>query len=170
MYMYLFYIFIYFRIERRTKVMAAKSRSGISDTGDIDQSRCSEGRKLQRVYADMFQRLLLLPNRLQYAGLNKLYSICSIIVLLNGLSPSTSGFKTNDTSKTILSSCDLELSICPMDSVSVERRRLCMNNYKGCHGGTSYLCGVDSTDQYIVEACQPGLSCQPGKYLQPKRL
>lgn len=114
----------------------------------------------------MFIRLLLLRNRLQYAGLNKLTSICSIIVLLNVLSPTTSGFKTSDTYKTILSSCDLELSRCPMDSDSVETRRVCMNNYKGCRGGTSYLCGEDTTDRYIVETCQPSFSCQPGTSFQ----
>lgn len=117
-------------------------------------------------YADMFIRLLLLRNRLQYAGLNKLTSICSIIVLFNVLSPTTSGFKTSDTYKTILSSCDLELSRCPMDSDSVETRRVCMNNYKGCQGGTSYLCGEDTTDRYIVETCQPSFSCQPGTSFQ----
>lgn len=146
--------------------MAATSSSGISETGDINQSRCSEGRKRQRGYADMFIRLQLLPKTLQYVGLKKRSSICTIIFLLNVLSPSTSGFKTSNTYKKILSSCNLELSSCPVDSHSVERRRVCMNNYKGCHGGTSYLCGVDSTDQYIVEACQPGFSCQPGTSFQ----
>lgn len=145
--------------------MTATSSSGISDKGDIGQSRGCEGRKLQMLYADMFIRVLLLPSRLQYASINKLSSICSIIVLVNILFPTTSGFGFSDTDKKmLLSTCDLELSQCPMDQDSVEIRKLCMalNNYKGCLEGTSYLCGVDTKDEYIVETCQPEFICPPG--------
>lgn len=98
--------------------------------------------------------------------LNKLISICSIIVLLNILPPTISNLGLRDTKRQILSTCNIDVARCPMDHDSVERRKLCMNNYKGCQGGTSYLCGIDTTDNYIVEACQPDFSCQPGTSFQ----
>ena len=70
-------------------------------------------------------------------------------------------FKRSNEVKQITSSL-LPLEMCSADSTLVGYRKMAMNKGQGCHDVTSYICGFDTTNNYIIENCQADLECHPG--------
>lgn len=77
-----------------------------------------------------------------------------------------SGLSISDQNKLLISTCSIPLTACPTNTQSIETRNVCINNFLGCPRDTSYLCGVDTKERYIVEDCQPELKCLPGTSFQ----
>lgn len=71
-------------------------------------------------------------------------------------------FIPNSTGIMPLTNCSEPLTSCPKNN-NFKFRELCVNNFeKECPSDSTYLCGPDRENKYIVERCQPIKECRPG--------
>ena len=67
----------------------------------------------------------------------------------------------------LISNCSLPLSKCHTTDRDAEFREKCINGFRvdNCPEGTTYLCGIDSKGDFIVEKCVHSKECWRGKYM-----
>ena len=67
----------------------------------------------------------------------------------------------------LISNCSLPLSKCHTTDRNAEFREKCINGFRvdNCPEGTTYLCGIDSKGDFIVETCVHSKECWRGKYM-----
>lgn len=92
-------------------------------------------------------------------AVKQVFSRLTLMSTLSAVLTLVSGSRPNELIP--ITTCALRLTECPMEQNIIDFRSDCMYNFSGCPEGTYYLCGT--VGKYIVESCQPDLSCEPGK-------
>ena len=103
---------------------------------------------------------------INYLLLINMYGCCticllSLLLLVSCVDGKALDGKSNE--HIPITSSILPLESCSSTSEIVRYRTSFMNEGHGCADEEFYLCGLDSTERYVIEVCHPDLECDPGK-------